>query len=169
MLPAGLPLTPSLQRAAQPASAVARTATAGVPLPQKAGPFTLVHWSQRVLHQMNTKQNRTNSWPWYLFFLDNFSFCVWQLEEKCMCHIHIDQQSGGCLYIIQEIKGWRHFILIWGQQNQGYWGAACMCSSAMQIKANARLHWGAAELTKLRSSNTSLVIEAQCRTCVDIP
>lgn len=29
-----------------------------------------------------------------------------------------DQNSGGCLAIIQEYKGWRNFILIWGQQTK---------------------------------------------------
>lgn len=101
------------------------------------------------------------------FFLDNFSFCVCQLERKCMCRIHIDQKSGGCLYIIQQIKGWRNFILIWGQQTKVTEDQHA-CSSAIQIKANARWHLGAAELAGLVSSNTSLVTEARCRTCTDI-
>ena len=99
-------------------------------------------------------------------FLGNFSFCVCQPKGKCMCRIHIDQKSGGCLYIIQEIKGWRNFILIWGQQNK-VTEEQHACSSPIQIKANARLHLGATELTGLRSSNTSLVTEALCRTCMD--
>lgn len=100
------------------------------------------------------------------FFLDNFSFCVCQLERKCMCCIHIDQKSGGCLYIIQQIKGRRNFILIWGQETKVTEDQHA-CSSAIQIKANARWHLGATELAGLRSSNTSLVTEARCRTCTD--
>lgn len=97
------------------------------------------------------------------FFLGNFSFCVCQLKGKRMCHIGIDQKPGGCLYIIREIKGWINFILIWGQQNR-VTEKQHACLSAIQIKANARLHLGAAELAGPRSSNASLVTEAGCGT-----
>lgn len=146
------------------------TARAGMQLPWKPGSFTSSNLSPAysLLHQKKkpkTKQTLSYAWPWYLFFLDNFSFCVCQVKGKCMCRICIDQKYGGCLFIIWEIKGWRN-ILIWGQQKK-VTEKQHACSSAIQIKANARLHLGATELAGLRSSNTSLVTEARCRTGTD--
>ena len=115
--------------------------------PWKPGLFTLSNLSPAYsfLHQKKkpkTKQTLSQAGPCYLFFLDNFSFCGCQLKGKCMCRIHIDQKSGGCLYIIQEIKGWRNFILIWGQQNK-VTEKQHVCSSAIQTKANTSFHLGA--------------------------
>lgn len=141
-------------------------------LPWKPGSFTLSNLPPpySFLHKNQRNPNQNKPFPMLgldiYFFLDNFSFCVCQLKVKCMYSIHINQKSGGCTCVIQEIKGWRNFILIWRQQNK-VTEEQHVCSSAIQIKANARLHLGTTELAGLRSSNTSLLTKARSRTCMD--
>lgn len=84
---------------------------------------------QHMLHQKkkNPPQQQNQNQKKFLafiFFPDNFSFCVCHLNGKCQCRMHIDQQSGGCLYSIQETKGWRNECSSnLRAVTQGYWRA----------------------------------------------
>lgn len=110
---------------------------------KKSISFTLSNLSPAYcfLHQKKkksrTKQTLSDTWlsvVFIFFFLDNFSFCICHLKEKYMCQMHTDQNFGACLYLIQEIKGWRNFIPIWGQQNK-VTKEQHVCLSAIHSKA----------------------------------
>lgn len=123
------------------------TARAGIQLPQKSGSLTLSNLSTEyyLLHQKKETQTKTNPIPmlglgFYFFWIISASVFVNWKENSC--HILMGQKSGGCLYIIQEVKDWRSFILTWGQQNK-VTEEQCGRSSAVHMQANARLHLGA--------------------------
>lgn len=105
------PLLP-LQSAAQLRSVATPAARDGMQLPKKSVSFTLSNLppAYSFLHQKKkkSKTKQTLSYTWLsvvlIFFLDNFSFCICQLKEKYMCQMHIDQNSGGCSYLIQGSK-----------------------------------------------------------------
>lgn len=114
-------------------------------LPRKLGSFILSNLSlaysflQQKKYKPKSEQTLPYPWPCFFWVISTPVFVNWK-ENACIAYISIfHQKSGGCMCIIQEIKGWRNFILIWGQQNK-VTEEQHVCLSATQIKANPRQH-----------------------------